>query len=176
MFGSWLKRAPEVATASQADPLHQAVRSELTGADDETIVVVTAMAGLLGAVAYGDHSYSSEEEARIRAELGRVRGMTAAGVDTICAVLRRHIVELSTVQAPRYTRVLVELADRELRLQVLELLVDLAAADGSVSLSETNLLRQLATSLGLDQSDYNQLQVKHRERLAVLRSPSGGSA
>ncbi len=169
MFGRWLSRTDERRAAPGAERLHEVVRAELGSADDDTVAVVTAIAGLLGAVAYADREYSDAEEARVRAELGRVAGMSQGGVDAICAALRRHIVEVSTVQTPRYARALVELADRELKLQVLEVLVEVAAADGTLELAETNLLRQLATSLGLTQADYNQLQAKHRERLSALR-------
>jgi uncharacterized tellurite resistance protein B-like protein len=95
--------------------------------------------------------------------------MTASGVDAICAVLREHIVELSTVQIPRYARALVELADVELRREVLGALVELAAADQSISVVETNLLRQITKSLGLSQDDYVELQARHRQHLASLK-------
>ncbi len=127
------------------------------------------MAGLLGAVAYADRHYSEAEETRVREELARVNGMTAAGIDAICAVLRAHIVEVSTVQIPRYARALVELADVELRREVLRALVDLAAADSSLSLAETNLLRQITKSLGLSQDDYVELQARHRQHLDSLK-------
>jgi uncharacterized tellurite resistance protein B-like protein len=127
------------------------------------------MAGLLGAVAYADRNYSAEEEARVRHELSRVEGMSLAGIDAICKVLREHIVEISTVQIPRYARALTELADSDLRREVLRALVDLAAADSSFSVVETNLLRQITKSLGLSQQDYVELQAKHREHLEALK-------
>src|SRR3954471_4083782 len=101
MFGRWLRGDGAAKSASGADALHGAIARELPGADAETVTVVTSMAGLLGAVAYADRNYSAEEESRVRQELGRVQGMTSAGIDAICKVLREHIVELSTVQIPR---------------------------------------------------------------------------
>ena len=72
-----------------------------------------AIAGLLGQIAYADHHYAPEEERRIRDELGRVHGLTAAGVDAICDVLREHVVEIASVEAPWHARALRELAARE---------------------------------------------------------------
>jgi len=155
---------------SGGDALRDSVARHLPGADDETVAVVTSMAGLLGAVAYADRDYSLAEEARVRQELARVQGMTASGIDAICAVLREHIVEISTVQIPRYARALVELTDVELRREVLGALLDLAAADDSISLAETNMIRQITKSLGLSQDDYVELQAKHRQQLDSLKS------
>src|SRR5262245_7041271 len=115
MFGRWLRGEGATENLSGADALRTSIARELPGADPETVTVVTSMAGLLGAVAYADRNYSAEEEARVRQELERVEGMTTSGIDAICKVLREHIVEISTVQIPRYARALVELADTDLR-------------------------------------------------------------
>lgn len=168
MFGRWL-RGEQTTPASGGDALHDSVARHLPGVDAETVAVVTSMAGLLGAVAYADRDYSLVEEARVRQELARVQGMTQSGIDAIAAVLREHIVEISTVQIPRYARALVELGDVELRREVLGALLDLAAADNSISLAETNMIRQITKSLGLSQDDYVELQAKHRGLLDALK-------
>jgi len=138
-------------------------------ADEDTTRIVTCMAGLLGSVAYADRDYSAVEEERVRAELARINGMPSAGIDAIADALRRSIVEVSTIQTQRYCRTLRELADRELRVELLQVLVGVAAADGVISHDEVNVLRQLTASLGLDQADYNAAQEPHRDKLGVLK-------
>lgn len=172
MFGSWLSSARQAPTVEGAEQIAAAVRAHLPGADEETARVVTCMAGLLGTVAYADRDYSAVEEQRVRAELARVQGMPAAGIDAIADALRRHIVEVSTVQVQRYCRSLRELADLELRVELLGVLVDVAAADGEISVAEVNVLRQVTTALGLDQADYNAAQERHRDKLSTLRAKS----
>jgi len=169
MFGRWLKTLTGSEDLSAGGALRASIERELPSADPETITVVTSIAGLLGTVAYADRDYSSEEEARVRAELLRVQGMTQSGVDAICKTLRAHIVEISAVETPRFTRALLELADEDLRREVLGTLVELAAADESITLAETNVLRQLTTSLGLSQQDYLTLQDRHRAHLSILK-------
>ncbi|HEY8947175.1 MAG TPA: TerB family tellurite resistance protein [Polyangiaceae bacterium] len=168
MFGRWLRSAKTTSAVDGREALQEVVRRELPDADDETVLVVAAIAGLLGAIAYADRSYGEDEERRVRSELARVHGMTEAGIDAVCSVLRQHVVEMSTVQAPRHCRSLVELCDRELRVDVLETLVELAAADGGIDNAEVNALRLITTALGLSQNDYNAAQAKHVERLKVL--------
>jgi uncharacterized tellurite resistance protein B-like protein len=170
MFGHWLKSTSESQQPEGAEQLEQAVRRELSGADSETVQVVTAIAGLLGTVAYADSDFSIEEQQRVRDELSRIQGMTQAGIDAVCVALRQNIVEVATVQLPRYTRTLRELGDTQLRMEVLEILLALAAADEVISSSETNVLRQITVALGLSQNDYNAMQAKYRDKLAVLQS------
>jgi uncharacterized tellurite resistance protein B-like protein len=167
MFGRWLKALSAREDTSAGGVLRASIERELPEADAETITVVTSIAGLLGTVAYADRDYSAAEEARVRAELLRVQGMTASGVDAICKTLRDHIVEISSVETPRFARDLLELADEDLRREVLGTMVELAAADESITLAETNMLRQLTKSLGLSQQDYLELQERHRQHLSV---------
>ena len=169
MFGRWLKALTGAEDLSAGGALRASIERELPGADAETITVVTSIAGLLGTVAYADRDYSAAEEARVRSELLRVQGMTQSGVDAICKTLRAHIVEISAVETPRFTRALLELADEDLRREVLGTMVELAAADESITLAETNVLRQLTTSLGLSQQDYLALQERHRQHLSILK-------
>ncbi len=63
--------------------------------DQETVMVVAAIAGLLGAVAYADREYSPAESLGVRTELARVQGMPDADVNAIGAVLEARAVELS---------------------------------------------------------------------------------
>lgn len=166
MFG---RGSSTAARDLEGHALAESVARVLGGQDADAQRIVTAIAGLLGGVAYADRSYSGEEEALVRAALGQVRGLTPGGVDAILAVLRSDIVHVATVQAPRYCRTLLELCDRELRLQVLDMLLDLAATDGTISHDEVVLLRNTTQSLGLAQGDYNQLQSRHRDKLSSLR-------
>jgi len=163
----WLAEKISSAAPERGTALEQSVQAHLN--DVEGARIVAAIAGLLGTVAYADREFAAVEEDRIRQELARVHGLTGAGVDAICRVMREHIVEISTVEAPIYARELLALADRDLRLEVLDALVDLAAADDEITVAETNVLRLTATALGLTQDDYNAAQSRHRDKLKVLR-------
>lgn len=167
-FGRRRDAAPD--NGSGAEQLYETVRTHLHGADEDAVRIVTAIAGLLATVAYADRDWSDAEENRVRAELSRVNGLEAYGVGAICSALRENVLEISTTQTPRYTRDLRALADRDLRLEVLDVLVDLAAADGSISYDEVTLLRNTATALGLTQDDYNAIQDRYRDKLSFLHT------
>jgi len=165
-----LLEPPKSAAPAGSDPLREVVREHMREADDGTHRIVAAIAGLLAAVAYADHQYSPAEERKVREELGRVQGLGPVGVDAICAVLARDMARLAVVGDHGWVRDLKELADRDQRLEVLEVLMDLAAADDDFSLAEANYLRRLTTALGLEQEDYVTAQAHHRDKLSLLKS------
>ncbi|HEY6726385.1 MAG TPA: TerB family tellurite resistance protein [Polyangiaceae bacterium] len=162
------KRSKTVAKEA-SETLEGAVQQELGAADAETVAIVTAIAGLLGSIAYADRAITEAERDLLVAALSGIQGLDERAAQAILRSLTRHIVAVSTLERPRFTRALVEFGDRELRYQVLSLLVDLAAADGTIGVEEVNMLRSITTALGLTQHDYNELQRRHRERLGSLR-------
>jgi len=145
------------------------IRVHAPGLDDDSVRQLTALTGLIACVAYSDRSYAESEQAQVREDLGRVQGLSAAGIDAICATLRDHVLELGTCSLQAHTRLLRESCELEQRREVLDMLVDLAAVDGEISMDETNLLRRVTSALGLSQDDYVASQARYRERLSVLR-------
>jgi uncharacterized tellurite resistance protein B-like protein len=162
------KKQEPLSPKDAASLLRHAVVTEMAGADEETVRIVTAVAGLLATVAYADRVFAPEEVEHVRTSIGRIHGMTPQSTNVICGVLSRHLAELSTLHSHAFTRELKELTEPHVRLEILDVLVDLAAADGEISLPEVNQLRQLTVSLGLSQADYNASQARHRDKLTSL--------
>jgi uncharacterized tellurite resistance protein B-like protein len=163
------RKKPPEKPATGIDVVERLVADHLPDADGETREIVVAIAGLLANVAYADRTYDEAEQSHAREALGRIHALPAAGADAICEALRKHLVPIAAGNPQRHTRALRELAEPELRNEVLEALVDLAAADGELAMVETELLRRTASALGLDQNAYVQAQARHRERLSVLK-------
>lgn len=137
--------------------------------DEDTISIVAACAGLLACVAYADREFSQQELEKAERLLRNVSGLDEAGRRAIVAALQAHVVELSSVHAIRFARTLKDLGDRDLRLHIVTMLLDVAAADETIAQSEVNALRQVTRALGLTQDEYNQLQSNHRQKLATLK-------
>ncbi len=169
MFG-WLRRKTESADPEQARALYQAIRSALAEPDEDTVRIVASVAALLLCVSYADLDYTPSEERLTAATLARIRGLDARGVEAILQTLREHVVSISSMEASSYGRELLDLTDEPFRRELLDVLLDVAAADDEVTVSETNLLRNIARSLGLSQALYNASQDRHRAKLAVLKS------
>ena len=156
-------KKPEDAAAA----LRLAIEQQMQGVDEATIRIVSAVAGLLGAVAYADKVFVAAEVEHVRASISRIHGMTPQATSTICGLLSRHMAEFAALHTHTFARDLKTLTEPHVRREVLDVLVDLAAVDGEISLPEVNLLRQLTTSLGLTQDDYNDSQSRHRDKLVI---------
>jgi uncharacterized tellurite resistance protein B-like protein len=162
------KDKPKELTPQAREHLAAIVEQYLAHADDATRRIVTAVAGLLAKVAYADGHYSIQEEATIQKELSRVHGLSQAGVDAICGLLADQIGHVALLGDHDWTRDLRELADRDLRLEVLEVLIEMAVADHVLKHDEQTQLRRIAKALSLTQDEYNALQARHRDKLSTL--------
>lgn len=151
------------------DLLARVVRERMPGADDETQRLVVSVCGLVASVVYADRQYTPEEQAQVRKALSHVHGLDAAGVDAVCEVLEKHMVQIATINPQKHTRELRDLTDVEFRREVLDLLLELAAADDKLTLVETDLLRRTASAMGLTQDDYLHAQAKHKDKIGLLR-------
>jgi len=76
-------------------------------------------------------------------------------------------VRLSTTFVPRFTRTLRETLPEETRTEVLDALLGMAAADGTITFDEVTSLRNITTALALSQTRYNELQSKYRDLLKL---------
>ncbi len=166
---SWLRRNETSADPQQAAELYESVRSHLQEGDEDSVIIIASVAALLLCIAYADSDYDSREEAVLRATLGRMHGMDQAGVESIMSVLREKLVRITGAEATTYARELLNLTDDDFRVQLLDLLLAVAAADDNVTVSETNILRDVTKALGLSQATYLKAQSVHRDKLAVLR-------
>lgn len=151
--------------SGEFEDLKRAVQAGLGTKDDGLVDVVTAVAGLLVTVAYADRDHSEAESAEIARQLARIPGLDAPGVAAILGVLRRHTRPLASLHVQRCTRLLREHTDQAARYELLDVLLAVAAADGTISHEEIVSLRNLTTALGLSQQHYNQLQGKYGAKL-----------
>ncbi|HEX5661059.1 MAG TPA: TerB family tellurite resistance protein [Polyangiales bacterium] len=171
MFFRWLLGNSESTNdrPRASATLMELVRGSMPAAGPQDAAIVCAVAGLFAFVAYADRRYSEEEKQAVRTALQRFHVLPDQGIDAVCTLLETQIAELAHESLNTYTRVLYELSDRDARLEVLDVLMDVATADDVLSMDETNGLRRIANLLGLSEADYLAAQAKHKDRLSVLR-------
>jgi uncharacterized tellurite resistance protein B-like protein len=154
------------ATASEA--LRALVARSMPEANPTTATQIASMAGLCACVAHADRQYTEAERSTLRTTLARMGGLGPGAVTAIDALLAERLAELAHESLQTYTRVLYEGLTREGRLEVLEVLLELATADERLDMGETQLLRRIARGLGISDDEYVRLQEPHKQRLSVL--------
>jgi tRNA (cytidine/uridine-2'-O-)-methyltransferase len=160
------KKPPEAPTTD----LSAVVARCLPDADEDTVSIVTAVAGLLGCICYADREVSDREGQMVRNLLQTVDGIGPKEADAILSAIAHNIITISTTQVTRYARTLKSLGDDDLRRHVLDMMLDVATVDSHLSTEEVVVLRQVTQSLGLGQAEYNALQHKHRNILSTLQA------
>lgn len=166
----WLRQQfVDETVTKRSHILYGAVQEALADKDDVHVRIVGSIAALLLCVAYADSEYEPREEAVLLAQLKRVRGLDEDGVQAIAEVLRNQTALIVGAEASSYARELQELTERDFRRDLLDTLLDLAAADETITVAESNMLRTITKSLGLSHDEYLEAQKRHRDKLAVLK-------
>lgn len=162
------KRARRAPPATVGEALLALVREHMPDAEEAEVRIVAAVAGLLASVAYADGEYSRDEAREVERLLGRIHGLPPRAVEAVAALLGDRVAELARGDVHEHTRAIKEGTEREARIEVLDVLMELAAADGSISVAETELLRRVAKLLGLSGPEYTAVQARHRDKLSVI--------
>ncbi len=170
MLLKWLFGDSEAAAnPSASKELRALVARHMPKADDHTAAVVGALAGLLATVAHADRVYTDTEREHVRQSLQNIPVLAEGAAEAIEALLSQRMAELAHESLQVYTRVLYNGLERWARLEVFEVLMDLAAVDEVLDMHETNLLRRIANALGLTEAEYAASQARHKEKLSLLK-------
>lgn len=124
-------------------------RGRMSGADEASIRVLSAMTSLLAHVAYADGRYTNEERARVRAELSLVLGFGEEDLDAICAVLGDHIDRLAGLPPEPAAQVLRKHFDVHMRADAVKVLIELAGSDRDFDTAEVTRIRAVADFLAV---------------------------
>ncbi|MGD8862156.1 MAG: TerB family tellurite resistance protein [Myxococcales bacterium] len=148
-----------------ASVLTRVVRERMTGASEESIAVVVAMAGVLAQVAFADRRYTEPERVRVEEELSQVLGFDAQDVQAVSAALAEHMDLLSDEPFDHHAEVLRTHLDKAMRAEAVHVLVDLAAADDELTDDEERVIRGVARSLWVDEALLEALLLRARKKL-----------
>ncbi len=135
------------------DELVSDLRAALPGDEAVLIRYIAIVAVLLTRVASSDGVFSDQEQSTLRGLLERVGRLSPSAVDAVCDTLERGMTELTTGELDLCYRELKSLCDREERLQILRLLVRMAAADGALSAAEATEIRLIGEKIGVAPED-----------------------
>lgn len=137
------------------EPLADAISAQMNGRSEADVTRVVAITGLLARLAFSDRKFQKEERALVTQQLETVKGLSDADRKVILGALTINVDTVTEAAGKRYAGSLAALKDKDLCLEVLRMLVDVASADGTVGDNELWSVREAANDLGLTVEDFD---------------------
>ena len=147
------------------------ISKELDQLEPERARYLAAFAFLLGRVAHADLEISEEEGRemeRIIMERGHLPQQQAV---MVVEIAKRQNLLFGHVENFLVTREFNQLAGKEQKMELLDCLFAVSSSDESVSNVEDREIRQIASELLLEHSDFIRVRSAYREHLEVLKKP-----
>jgi uncharacterized tellurite resistance protein B-like protein len=141
--------------------------------DPETARFVARFAYVLGRVAYADQSASAVETRAIERIVMDRSQLPEAQAVLVVQIAKSQNLLFGGTEDYVVTREFARTATREQKLALLDCCFAVSAADEDVSIEEDNVIRRIATELGLTHDEFIAARVAYRDYLAVLRKPAG---
>jgi len=149
--------------------LHGRLEGCLADLPESEVKLIAGFAGLLWRVAYSDLKFEASERDKIREILQRRTTLDADRVDRIMTLVDQDADRYFGSENVYYTRLVNAVAAEPLKLEILDTLFAVAAANGSICTREEAELRIIATGLFLSHDDYIRIRLRYREFLDVLK-------
>jgi uncharacterized tellurite resistance protein B-like protein len=132
---------------------------------------VGTFALLLARVAHADLAISEAEMRGMEALVREHAGLPAAEAALVVEMAKTHQRLFGVTEGYLAAREFRAHSTRDDRLRLLDALFAVSAADGVVSVDEEELIRQIASELGLEHDDYVAARAQVRAHRQVLKTP-----
>ena len=129
-----------------------------------------AFAFIMGRVAHADLDISESETAKMEEICRRLGHLPEDQAILVVQIAKSQARLFGGTENYLVTREFKELATREECEELLDCLFEVSAADESISTTEENVIRQVATELGFAHADFVRLRSGWAHRRAVLRA------
>ena len=141
------------------------IAQELSTLPRDEALRVAAFAYVLSRVAYSDMKLGEEEHTRMRRLLQTHAALSPSVSDTVTKMATQKAKLFGSTHNYLVTREFNKIASHKEKKELLRAVFAVAAADGVITGAESRELRQVASELRLDRSDYTDLRVAFRDKL-----------
>ena len=152
-----------------SSPALAAIENELGGLAPERAQYIAAFAFLLARVADADLEVEDRERGAMQRMLVEHAGLSdhEAGMVSELAVMRSE--ELAGTANIHVSRLFRDISQPAQRLQLIECVFAVAAADDDVSIAEGNEVFLIGEELGVSRNDVLAIRARHRDQLAEFK-------
>jgi uncharacterized tellurite resistance protein B-like protein len=147
------------------------VEKALAGMEASQARHLACFAYILSRVARADHDVADPESRLMEQILADRGGLTSGQAALAVRIATREGLRHGGTEDFIVTRDFARLASREQKLALLECLFAVSAVDQLIHTVEDNEIRQIASELNLEHSDFINARVAHLQHLRVLKKP-----
>lgn len=137
--------------------------------DDNELLKITGMAGLLARVAFSDSEIDNKEIQSIEKALLQWTSISAEQTKDIAQMILNAYKELAGIENHQYTDALFRLLNEDERYEFLEVLFEVAASDQNVDNIESEEIRVITKGLRLSHRHFISARAKVLEHLKALK-------
>lgn len=164
------RRAPDDAGVVEK------IVDQLDRMEPERARFIAAFAYILSRVAHADMRITQSETVAMERIVERRGGLSREQSLIVVQMAKSHSLLFGGTENFIVTRLMRDLATREEKLSLLDCLFAVSAADSGVSATESNLIRQVATELQMEHSDFIAVRARYHDQLSVLRDQSDSAS
>lgn len=154
----------------QLSSIHKRLQAELPELAEKDHVSIACLAGLLARVAFTDLNIDPSEFQSMTAAIVKMTPYSTPVAEKIVHIAQEEINELVDHEYHLYTRPLNEIFDHQQKVNTLELLFQVAAADGKVENLESEEIRRIAKELRLSHEQFVRAKLTVRDHIQALKN------
>ena len=177
-MGSWLDSLLGAGAApvekTDTDTI-RAIARRLDELPPERARFVAAFAFVLSRAAHADLDISEAETRRMEEVVAEIGGLPAELAVLVVQIAKTQQLLFGGTENFLVTSKFAEQASREDKERLLHGLFAVSAADRDITLAEENVIRRIATELGLEHREFTRIRAAYNDSRRVLRDLPGGS-
>jgi uncharacterized tellurite resistance protein B-like protein len=160
---------PKRGGSAETESVRKVVEA-LDHLDEDHARYVAAFGYILGRVAHADLKISPEETAAMERVVTEHTQLPEAEAIIVTQIAKTRAQLFGGTENFLVTREFDRMATREQKLALLDCLFAIAAAEGSISVTEDNEIKQVSQEIHLDHPDFIVVRSRWRNQLSVFRS------
>ena len=161
--------ASPAASADDDTDTMRRIAAELDHMEEDRARYLAAFAYILGRVAHADSRFSDVETEKMQEILHGLGHLTEAQAVLVVEIAKSQIRLFGSTENFLVVRRFKEIATPEQRVELLDCVFAVSAADDSITVLEEGQAGQIAKELGLSHDDFVAARVTYQEHLEALK-------
>jgi uncharacterized tellurite resistance protein B-like protein len=153
----------------ESETVHR-IASQLERLDPEQARYLATFAYVLARIANADLAIDESETQEMERAVTAIAGLSAAEAALVVKIAQSQARNLGGTQDYVVTRQFRQISTRDQRIELLQCLYAVAAADGTIRSEESAVIVEIAEELGFTRAEAISLRAQYRDKLSEFQS------